>query len=181
MYHKPSIRELLLDIAKQVGLQKGKFKDPIEANLIAYLRGKRYLVFLDDIWYTKTWDAIKFGFPSNPKIGSRIVFTSRNTSVGRYIGGESSLPLLQPLNQENSWKLFSKMVMTSEGNTMDLLQELEYLGKQIVEKCGGIPLAIVVTEGMLRERELSVQAWSLVLKSIGQEEKHDEFSKVFSI
>ncbi|XP_027069330.1 toMV resistance protein Tm-2(2)-like [Coffea arabica] len=176
---EPSIRELLLDIARQVGLEKGKFEDPIEANLGEYLRGKRFLVFLDDVWNTRTWDCLKLGFPNKPMSGSRIIITSRNTGVGRYIGGESSLHLLQPLTPENSWKLFSKMVMISRGRNAVDLQGFEYIGKKIVEKCGGIPLAIVVTAGMLRERERTVHAWNGVLKSMSQDD-HGELSKVLA-
>nr|GMD44269.1 putative late blight resistance protein homolog R1C-3 isoform X2 [Ipomoea batatas] len=42
--------------------------------------GKKYLIFLDDIWTTTAWDAIKGYFPENFN-GSRILVTTRFTKT----------------------------------------------------------------------------------------------------
>lgn len=45
---------------------------------------------------------------------------------------------------------------------------LENIGKEIVGKYGGIPLAIVVIAGMLRARERTEHAWNRVLETMCQ-------------
>ncbi|KAG5559352.1 hypothetical protein RHGRI_009032 [Rhododendron griersonianum] len=78
---QPNYKELLRDIARQVGLEKEKIEQGVESNLFAFLSGKRYAIVIDDIWDTKAWDALKVGLPMNSENGSRIILTSRNTKT----------------------------------------------------------------------------------------------------
>ncbi|KAL2500596.1 Disease resistance protein RPP13 [Forsythia ovata] len=149
----PSTLELMKDIARQVGLEKEQQDDNLIANLYTFLKGERYVIFFVDIWDTKTWEDLKVVLPNSDK-GRSIVLTSRYSSVGRGIGGESSLHELQPLDLNSSWELFSTLIMAhEENNRMNIPSELEDVGRLIIEKCGGVPLAIVATAGMLRTRE----------------------------
>ncbi|CAI9782415.1 unnamed protein product [Fraxinus pennsylvanica] len=165
----PSILELMKDIARQVGLVKEQREENLIENLYCFLKGKRYVIFLDDIWDTNTWDNLKVGFPNE---GMSIVITSRYSSVGRGIGGESSLHELQPLDPNSSWELFSTLIMAhEENNIMNIPSELEDVGRLIIEKCGGVPLAIVTTAGMLRRRERRPDVWSRVLNSMDRDQE----------
>lgn len=175
---EPNIRELLKGIARQVGLDQSE-DSSLEVDLCSFLREKRYIILFDDIWDNRSWDAIKYGLPYNPKSGSRIIITSRNNDVGRYIGGECSLYCLQPLDSENSWTLFCKQIMTFEKN-LTYPKELKDIGEQIVGKCGGVPLAIVVTAGMLRARERTENEWKEVLVNIGEDDR-DECSRLCAL
>ncbi|OIT38913.1 PREDICTED: disease resistance protein RPH8A-like [Nicotiana attenuata] len=176
---EPRMRELLLSIARQVGLPEGRRDEELEFNLSTFLKEKRYLVFLDDIWNTSTWDGLKLVFPNNCKSGSRLIITSRNNNVGRYIGGEKSLHKLQPLDPENSWKLFSKMITTLQETTINP-PELIDIARKIVGRCGGVPLAIEMTAGMLRARERTEPEWNGILKKIGLDDQ-DKFSKILTL
>ncbi|CAA2990449.1 Apoptotic ATPase [Olea europaea subsp. europaea] len=171
---EPSIIDILKNVAEQVGLEKEKREKKLEANLFAFLQEKRFVLFIDDIWHTESWDTLRLGIPTDSQNGSRIIITSRNSDVRRYIGIESSLHLLEPLDFENSWELFIKLIASS------LTKGLEDIGKQIVERCGGMPLAIVVTVGMLRERETSDSEWKWVLKNIGQDDQ-DKCLKILAL
>ncbi|XP_015170530.1 putative disease resistance protein At1g50180 [Solanum tuberosum] len=82
--------EILQDIAKQVGLTEQERKENLEGNLSSLLQRKRCVILLDDIWDVEIWNYLNFFLPDS-KIGSRIIITSRNSNVGRYIGGDSSL------------------------------------------------------------------------------------------
>ncbi|KAE9464535.1 hypothetical protein C3L33_03642, partial [Rhododendron williamsianum] len=113
---QPNYKELLRDVARQVGLEKEKIKQGVESNLFAFLSGKRYAIVIDDIWHTKAWDALKVGLPMNSENGSRIILTSRNTKVGVHADSP----------------------------------QLEHIGEQILERCGGVPLAIVLRQGFIR-------------------------------
>ncbi|KAG8391750.1 hypothetical protein BUALT_Bualt01G0219500 [Buddleja alternifolia] len=179
---KPNIKDVLLGIAKQLGLEKDEREENEEANIHAFLKERRYVLLLDDIWHTDAWDCLKASIPIDSKNGSRIIITSRYTNVGRYIGTERSLFKLQPFDFETSWTLFSKLIIpTSESTSRGFDRvEMEEIGKKIVEKCGGVALAIVVTVGLLREREQNEFEWNMVLKSIGHD-SHDKCSQILAL
>nr|XP_025888796.1 putative disease resistance RPP13-like protein 3 [Solanum lycopersicum] len=162
---QPRAGEILLKIAKQVGLTEEERKENLEDNLRSLLKRKRYVILLDDIWKVQIWDDLKLVLPEcDSKIGSRIIITSRNNDVGRYIGGDSSLHELQPFDSEKSYELFTKKIFIFDNNhSVDLVD----IGKSIVKRCGSIPLAIVVTAGVLRARERTEHAWNKVLESMG--------------
>ena len=134
------------------------------------LHGKRYLVVLDDIWRNEDWDSIKSAFPKGKK-GSKVVFTTRIKEVASY-ADPMSLPIEPPfLTSEESWELlrrkaFPKDVYGERGCT----SKLELLGKEIVEKCGGLPGAIVVLGGLLRTKTLS--EWEKVQRDVNSHLKH---------
>ncbi|KAH0634426.1 hypothetical protein KY290_038554 [Solanum tuberosum] len=167
---QPRAGEILRDIAKQVGLTEEERKENLEGNLRLLLKTKRYVILLDDIWDVEIWDDLKLVLPEcDSKIGSRIIITSRNRNVGRYVGGDFSIHVLQPLDLQNSFELFTKKIFTFDNNNnwANASPDLVDIGRSIVGRCGGIPLAIVVTAGMLRARERTERAWNRVLESMG--------------
>ncbi|KAA8529850.1 hypothetical protein F0562_034381 [Nyssa sinensis] len=180
---KPIIKDLFQDIARQVGLEESQRKEGVEANLSNFLLGKKYFIVIDDIWESHPWDALSIGIPINSKNGSRIILTSRRGDVITDIGRQSSLHVheLLPLDHERSKELFFKMVMVppqSSGVTSDP-EELENVGLQIVDKCGGVPLAIVVTTGLLLWKERTTQAWREVFSKLGR--NHEQISKTLAL
>ncbi|THG02888.1 hypothetical protein TEA_014936 [Camellia sinensis var. sinensis] len=172
---QPNIKELLRDIARQVGLEKEKWEENVEVNLFTFLSQHRYVIVLDDTWHIDTWDAMKNVIPTNTKNGSRIILTSRNNYVGTHVGGNSSLHELRPLNEENSRKLFFKMVMVEASDP----PQLETIGEQILKRCGGVPLAIVLAAGLLLLRERLENAWKGILEGMGQDD--DQCSEIFGL
>ncbi|KAI8522360.1 hypothetical protein RHMOL_RhmolUnG0001100 [Rhododendron molle] len=177
----PNEKKLLRDIAGQVGLEKEKIKHNVETNLSEFLSRKRYVIVIDDIWHTRAWDALKIGLPTNSENGSRIILTSRHTDVGVHVGGPNSVILLEPLDEETSRRLFYKLIVDDLQNickTQDPPQ-LEKIGEQILEKCGGVPLAIVLAAGLLKLRERSETAWKGVLEDMGQD--NDQCTKIFAL
>ncbi|PHT39400.1 hypothetical protein CQW23_22973 [Capsicum baccatum] len=179
---QPRGREILLDIAKQVGVTEEERKDNLEDNLKSLLKTKRYVILLDDIWDVEIWDYLKLYLPEcDSKIGSRIILTSRNSNIGRYVGGDTSLHVLQPLDSKNSFELFTTKIFHFDNNDWaSASPNLVNIGRDIVGRCGGIPLAIVVTAGMLRARERTEHAWKRVSESMGHK-IHDECAKVLAL
>ena len=66
------------------------------------------------------------------------------------------------MNEDESWHLFPKKTfqgMTSTTTCTALTSELEELGKKIVRKCEGLPLAILVLEGLLSTKDKTKPSW----------------------
>ncbi|XP_057990357.1 disease resistance protein RGA2-like [Hevea brasiliensis] len=105
------------------------------------LEGKRYLLVLDDVWNEdqKKWDDLKayllMGAP-----GSKILFTTRSTRVALVMGVDSPY-VLQGLADNEAWDLFDKLAF-GEGHGVVMNPNLIKIGKEMVKKCKGVPLAI---------------------------------------
>ncbi|KAL5705249.1 hypothetical protein ACHQM5_023579 [Ranunculus cassubicifolius] len=162
-------RDLLLSTLKQV---KGVIPDyelsrleemnegELKIELHEYLNGKRYLVVIDDMWQAEAWKGICEGFPENHN-SSRVVITTRNMEVATGADPLSEHHKLRLLNEEESWELLCKKVFPKGSCPPALVG----VGKEIVEKCGGLPLAIVVLGGLLIRKRKTHDAWWKVLAS----------------
>ncbi|OIT32015.1 PREDICTED: putative late blight resistance protein homolog R1B-17 [Nicotiana attenuata] len=127
------------------------------------LKGRRYLVVVDDIWCTDVWDSIRGIFPDcNNR--SRILLTTRETEVAVY-ANPSSPHEMNLLNLDNSWKLLRDKVFGPE-HVRPL--ELEAIGKQIAEKCQGLPLTISVIAGHLSKIARTLESWTDVAQTLSE-------------
>ncbi|XP_058114708.1 disease resistance RPP8-like protein 3 [Magnolia sinica] len=126
-----------------------------------YLRNKRYLMVLDDIWSNEAWNALKDAFPDT-RNRSRVILTTRNKAIAFHADARIKAHEVQFLNSEDSWELFCKKTFT--GRDGGCPPDLEELAREIVDKCNGLPLAITVIGGLLSRKEL--REWKHVRKSI---------------
>ncbi|RVW87147.1 putative disease resistance protein [Vitis vinifera] len=153
--------ELLHEIGEKIlRIEKGRLammnRQHLEERVSTVLRKKRYLIVLDDIWETEVWDDLKTLFPDLMN-ASRVLFTTRIRDVAIHADPRSATHELHFLNQAQSWELFLKKAFPMEGDSVTCPPELERLGTQIVAKCGGLPLAIVIIGGLLsRKRKYPV-------------------------
>ncbi|XP_058115141.1 probable disease resistance RPP8-like protein 4 [Magnolia sinica] len=143
-----------------------------------YLQKKRYLMVLDDIWTTVAWDSLKDAFPDMNN-GSRVMLTTRNKDVALHADAQSSPYELRFLEADESWELFRRKTFPTQDTGCP--QDLEKLGREIVEKCHGLPLAIVVIGGLLSRKE--PWEWKNVHKSISWQfvEGQPQVSKILSL
>ncbi|XVF13713.1 hypothetical protein REPUB_Repub08aG0231200 [Reevesia pubescens] len=135
--------------------------------IISWLRKRRYLIILDDLWRINEWDAIKFALPAND-CGSRVMLTTRNAdlALSSRIESEGEVYNLEPLPPEESWTLFCRK--TFRGNYCP--PHLEEICKQILKKCAGLPLAIVAISGVLATKDKRrIDEWEMVGRSLGAE------------
>ncbi|CAL5428096.1 unnamed protein product [Camellia sinensis] len=129
--------------------------DKLCEQLYKGLKGRRYFIVMDDIWNGKAWDDLKILFP-NDNNGSRIMFTSRHREVALH--AKPSIPIsLRFLRDDESWDLFRQKVF---GRGESCPPEFTEIGKQIVKRCQGLPLAIVVVAGMLVNEGKSLEVWN---------------------
>lgn len=119
------------------------------------LKGRRYLIVIDDVWSIFAWRDLEIFFPKDNN-GSRILLTSRSKDVAMQISPDKPPHLLRFLNQYESWDLFKQQVLPTEDTVPD---ELEQLGKTIVAHCKGLPRAIVAIAGILSKEEKTEKHW----------------------
>ncbi|MBA0813834.1 hypothetical protein Gohar_027656 [Gossypium harknessii] len=78
----------------------------------------------------------------------------------------TTLPLSSVLTDDGRWNLLCRKAFpSSKMGSQCCSEELEKLGKEMVKKCGGLPLAIVVLGGLLAIKQLLAQ-WEMVHKNI---------------
>ena len=112
---------------------------------------------------------IEHALLDNNKDG-RIVITTRNLEVSNFCKTSSDVHVheLQPLPSEKAWKLFCKRAFHFPfGGSCP--PELEYYSGKIVERCKGLPLAIVAIAGLLSTKEKTVNEWRKLHNNLSSE------------
>ncbi|XP_049379494.1 putative disease resistance protein At3g14460 [Solanum stenotomum] len=133
----------------------------LQVKLKEKLNGKRFLVVLDDVWNDNypEWDDLRNLFLQGD-IGSNIIVTTRKESVALMMG--SGAIYMGILSNEDSWALFKRHSL--ENRDPEEHPEFEEVGKQIADKCKGLPLALKALAGILR-RKSEVDEWRDILRS----------------
>ncbi|KAF3659205.1 putative oxidation resistance protein 1-like isoform X1 [Capsicum annuum] len=112
------------------------------------LDGKKYLLVLDDVWNEDPlkWPRLKNMLIGGAK-GSKIFLTTHSDMVAE-VSGSAHQHKLRDLSEEEAWILFEKMAFgcNKESENSNLVE----IGKEIVRKCGGVPLAIRSVGSLLR-------------------------------
>ncbi|XP_058206091.1 putative disease resistance protein RGA3 [Rhododendron vialii] len=117
------------------------------------LGGKRYFLVLDDVWneIPEKWETLLSALIgiSGDK-GSRILVTTRNYKVVKALQNSSVYPLSE-LSPDDSWTMFCKRAFAAGGPRKT--SYLEEVGKKIVERCGGVPLAVKAIGGLMYSKK----------------------------
>lgn len=129
--------------------------DQMQSRLADVLNDKRYLLVLDDVWNEdrNKWMDLRELLMNCPS-GSKIIVTTRSKAVAT-ITSTISPYNLTGLSEDDCLSLFLKCAFREPG---DWLPNLVAIGKEIVKKCGGVPLA-VKTLGSLLYMNTDEQEW----------------------
>ncbi|KAL4353678.1 hypothetical protein GQ457_06G025060 [Hibiscus cannabinus] len=115
--------------------------DQLQKQLRDKIDGKEYLLVLDDIWNEDggQWFRLKKLLMGGAR-GSRIIVTTRSHRVAK-ITSKCEPYVLKGLSDDDAWSLFKEIAFEQRcaDSTNPILLEI---GKQILERCGGVPLAI---------------------------------------
>ncbi|XP_064939255.1 putative disease resistance protein RGA3 [Musa acuminata AAA Group] len=142
-----------------------KFMDMLQCSVRDVLAGKRYLLVLDDVWNedSSKWDDLKALLACGGD-GSRVVVTTRSDGVSSMMGTLTTHKLAF-LSEEDSWDLFRRRAFPSgEDDDKQQHQNLVEIGKAIVTKCGGLPLAVKALGSMLSYQN-DEREWSAIKES----------------
>nr|GLL25825.1 NBS-NBS-LRR type disease resistance protein [Ipomoea trifida] len=153
------IEELLKDVIKKLGnTPNGDSADELIQSVRDILSEQRYIIVFDDVWSFDVWRDIKYAF-TRQKFGSRVVITTRNSEIGRNACHETQGDVyeLKHLSEKDSWELFCKKTFLSDSCPPHLVN----IAEDIVNKCGGLPLAIVVIAGILATKGEDIAEWKI--------------------
>ncbi|XP_048546523.1 disease resistance protein RGA5-like isoform X2 [Triticum urartu] len=148
---KPDMKSIFRDILSQLQQQQHPPEDCKEVDLIdmikEYLQDKRYLIIIDDVWTAFVWDIINHALPKGGR-GSRIITTTEIEDVALTCScyQPERVFVMKPLDDHHSKKLFFSRAFGSES---DCPEEFRDVCTDIVEICGGLPLATVSIASLL--------------------------------
>ncbi|CAL5422953.1 unnamed protein product [Camellia sinensis] len=136
--------------------------DPLLRCLQEKLFGKRFLLVLDDVWneYHEKWDRLNDALNCGAK-GCTVIVTTRSEKVALIM---ATLPIhcMACLSEVDSWSLFERCAFGNRRRKEN--PQLDLIGKEIVKKCGGLPLAIKAL-GSLMQFKRSESEWLSVKES----------------
>uniref|UniRef100_A0A8R7QY58 NB-ARC domain-containing protein n=1 Tax=Triticum urartu TaxID=4572 RepID=A0A8R7QY58_TRIUA len=157
---KPDMKRLLHDLFSQLHQKKR----PLHANcnelgisdinISKHLHDKRYLIIIDDLWDASAWDIIKYAFP-NGNHGSRIIITTQIEDVALTCCSDHTDHVfeMKPLDDNHSRKLFFNRLF---GYGSDCPEEFKQVSNEIVDMCGGLPLATINIASHLANQQAAV-------------------------
>ncbi|XP_057743730.1 putative disease resistance protein At3g14460 [Arachis stenosperma] len=133
----------------------------LQNKLQEVLSGKKFFIVLDDVWSDDAdkWKQFITPFHSGAK-GSSILLTTRMKEVASVVQTCPS-HFLNELLEEYCWSLFKDNACFLESNGNPTLVDV---GRQIVNKCKGLPLAVETLGRMLRGKD-DAEEWKAVLRS----------------
>ncbi|KAL1366952.1 hypothetical protein AAHE18_02G015800 [Arachis hypogaea] len=133
----------------------------LQLKLKEKLSEKKFFIVLDDVWSDDgdVWKKFKTPFQYGAK-GSIILVTTRVKEVASVL--QTCPPyILSELTEECCWSVFANNACFPESNGSSTLEEI---GRKIVNKCNGLPLAAETLGRMLRTKH-DVKEWEAALKS----------------
>ncbi|XP_050283981.1 putative disease resistance RPP13-like protein 1 isoform X2 [Quercus robur] len=126
------------------------------------LKGKKFLLVLDDVWNEEyiAWDDLVTMFRCGAQ-EIKIIITTRSEKVASIVHPISSHRLMQ-LSEEDCWLLFAKHAFKNGKSSENF--DIELIGRDIVRKCKGLPLAAKALGGMLQFKQ-DLREWKQILES----------------
>ncbi|MED6202969.1 hypothetical protein PIB30_110874, partial [Stylosanthes scabra] len=135
--------------------------DLLQRDLKKSLSGKKFFIVLDDVWSEDNdmWRSFITPFQDGRK-GSTVLLTTRKENVGMIVQNYKSY-FLNGLSDDYCWTIFADNAFfhKSDGNS-----ELEGIGRKIVKRCDGLPLAAETLGCLLRSKH-GVSQWNKILSS----------------
>ncbi|KAJ7976355.1 Disease resistance protein [Quillaja saponaria] len=152
--------------------EEGLDLDLLQRRLQEILKSKRYLLVLDDVWNEdqEKWDRLKYVLACGSK-GASILVTTRLAKVASVMGTVPPL-YLSCLSEDDCWSLFKQRAFGPEREEHETLLAI---GKEIVRRCGGVPLAAKALGSLLRFKR-EEREWLIVKESELWNLPQDEYS-----
>ncbi|XP_078158191.1 putative disease resistance protein RGA3 [Carex rostrata] len=133
----------------------------LQEKILREVSGKRVLLVLDDVWNEKEslWDSFQAPFIS--AAFEKILVTTRNDHVAQIMQTQPTFNLGY-LSDEQCWQLFEHYAF--RGVKHNKGPKFVEIGKQIMKKCGMLPLAVKSIASLLRH-ETEEKGWREILEN----------------
>ncbi|XP_043720703.1 disease resistance protein RPS2-like [Telopea speciosissima] len=176
----PNFDEIRKQIAECFGLKNWQDDNDLKDKLSRQTR--KYMLMLDDIWEPVDLEEIYIPMPKKGS-GCKILTASRSKAVvTRFVTRFETKDVLRlirvnKLQPDEAWNLFVKKT----GEDITSRPAIEPLAKEVLKKCDGLPLAIIVIGGTMSTRETEGE-WKDAIRELGQTSSNLEgMEEVFSI
>ncbi|KAG5628292.1 hypothetical protein H5410_000009 [Solanum commersonii] len=136
-------REIFLGTLCSIGvvtceLERNNTYEQLAKRAYRSLKGRKYLIVLDDMWSIEAWQHVRRSFPDDHN-GSRIVLTTRLVDVASCASSDNPLHQMRFLSVTESWTLLRDKVFGNDSYP----PELEKIGRSIGHQCQGFPLTSI--------------------------------------
>ncbi|KMT00211.1 hypothetical protein BVRB_1g020260 [Beta vulgaris subsp. vulgaris] len=163
------VHSLLKEMVEALTSRKCKLENTgaVMKILKTELKGKKFLLVLDDVWNNdkELWDSLGHELQIIGVLpGSVILITTRSKQVVDEAGAVY-VHELKGLSTDDSWALLKYQVFPSETFSLPHISSFEDVGRKIGEKCKGVPLAIKGIGNMLKSMTKYPSEWESIQRS----------------
>ncbi|KAF6998704.1 hypothetical protein CFC21_014796 [Triticum aestivum] len=144
--------------AEKVSIDEKMSTAELQVKLKEILETKRYLIILDDVWTAEDLFKIKEVLV-DVGMGSRVIVTTRTEEVAS-IADDGCRIKVERLEEGDAWHLFCRKAFPRIENHI-CPKALQECGQLIVQKCDGLPLALVAIGSILSLKQQNVTQWRL--------------------
>ncbi|KAF8685259.1 hypothetical protein HU200_044081 [Digitaria exilis] len=123
----------------------------------------RSVIVIDDIWNISHWEMVKRALPDNYG-GYGIITTTRILDIAYQVGGTYEM---RPLSPSNSRILLFSRILDNKKQEYYLEKDLAEVYDKILDKCAGVPLAIITVASLLASKGKDIMDWYKLYDSIG--------------
>ncbi|KAL5789855.1 hypothetical protein ACOSQ2_004743 [Xanthoceras sorbifolium] len=135
---------------------------PILERISESLKGKKFLLILDDVWTEdyKDWEPFHHCL-KNGVYGSKGLVTTRKQTTALVLRSTDIISI-EELSEEQCWPLFRQLAFF--GRPDKECEELEHIGREIVRKCKGLPLAVKTMGSLLCFKKSRIE-WENIMEN----------------
>ncbi|KAF6993125.1 hypothetical protein CFC21_010058 [Triticum aestivum] len=181
IHRKPNMKMHLASILSQV--RRHQISDACEVHKLifeikAHLQDKTYIIVIDNLWASSTWDIINHALPKG-NCCSRILATTEVEAIAQTCADTSkympskkeSNPKYifkkEPLSEHESRELFLSTVF---GHEAECPQGLKEVSNEIIKRSGGNPLAIIILASLFAGQPASsIEQWNYIKNSLSSD------------
>ncbi|KAF0900622.1 hypothetical protein E2562_033138 [Oryza meyeriana var. granulata] len=132
----------------------------LKAMLAGLVANRTFLLVLDEVRNGGEWEDVVRRLLEHGGRGSKVMVTALNGNIARDMCA-GYVHRVKRLGEDDGWALLRVAACVSDGDG-EGDTALKGIGRKIVDKCGGVPLAIKAVAGVLRTREAIAEKWAVV-------------------